>query len=1216
MSSAQPLDVFTCELDGINLIEASAGTGKTWSIAALYARLLLERGLPVRDILVVTFTKTATAELRDRLRRRLASIRLAIQTGSSDDPFVTGFLRHAVDAAGLTRQTIQERLDEALAAFDEASIHTIHSYCQRALMETPFSAALPLSMELDTDETGHQQKVADDFWRTHCGGPGVDRGFALHLLATKALTPETLQRQLAIRTAHIDAVPEWGAVPDSTSTDDSPLLHLYDELRTEWRDMRDPLLSLLTDALPAMNGRRLQERWLLPRAAKLTTYFAQGNPYLSMEQAGGWMFLETFSQDFLAGAMKSGRVAPQHSFFTRVREFHALLLEMMPMHAARAHRLMVQWVTEGPALLADHRRSMRVQSYQDQLTGLRDALAGPRGGWLADTLRRRHPCALIDEFQDTDPIQFDIFRRIHLVAPGESTVFFVGDPKQAIYSFRGADLHTYLQARRQAVRRYTLDRNQRSSDAFITAVNHLFSVHDDPFMFQDLEYTTIHPGEHRPEPLTDDSADRAPMTIWNLTPDTGDDPPTRGRLRAIAAATAADEIARLLAEGARGNIRIGGRAIVGADIAVLVRTNSEGMRMRQVLTDRAVGCVELSQTSVWATPQAGETLRILETIHTPGDPGLVASALGTEILGASSDHLAALLHDDDAMERAMALFRSLHEEWRRHGFAAMWRRLLRSDGALGRIAAGPEGERTITNLTHIGELIQAGASADAAPEHILRMVHARMRSDSIAGEDEQLRLESDENLVRITTMHSAKGLEYPIVFCPFLFDAAPPPRTLPAAWLHHDAQGQARISFTVGTGSDTKSQARAGAFQEHAQEHLRLLYVALTRAIHRCHVMIGRYTASRNPRECCTAMPHWLVAGDGTDHTAFLAGSLDWDAILGCWQRVAAGSGGTIDLHDAPVAPEATAPPTRAERGLRCAIATGPYHAAWIPGSYSSLTTHAAQDRPIPDRDAQPSLPAWGAVPEHVPEDDILRFPRGAAAGNCIHRLLERIDFADPAGWNEAIGTAAWSLTGRMPQEGSATPEVAMLASMLRDLTATEILPGFTLAAVPRTARLNEMEFQFPSPRFDSGTLSRLLMAHGLPVDDSGFMAWRRLLSGYIDSVIRHDNRYYIVDWKSNHLGHAPTDYDARHVADAMRMDGYHLQYLIYSVALRRHLRLRMRAYDEAAHFGGCLYLFVRGVRPGWRSATGEAFGVFHHRPDPATLDALESLIAEPGDRS
>lgn len=1281
---ATDLDVFSCPLDGIGLIEASAGTGKTWNICGLYLRQLLERDVQVGALLVVTFTRAATAELSTRIRDRIVDTLRVLDGGDAGGDVFVPQLIATVAASGVGPARMVQRLRHALQTFDEAAIFTIHGFCQRALADTPFAAGLPYALELSEDDSALRIEVAQDFWRREVAGGSLTPAL-VELLVQRGDCPDVWAEHLKTVMARPLAEPLWDAGVSAAEVDaaGADLACAYRDARTQWAGgaavmeaLAAALDGLHKGSYKAETVDRAQRQWDEWLGADDALHPLPGDKERKLKLLAA----DTLATKATKDGIKRAIAPPQHPFFDAA----AALLEAREradgaLDAARL-ALLRHFLETGAHELRRRKRERRMIAFDDILWNAYEALTSGRQAWLGAALHARYPVALIDEFQDTDPLQFAIFDHIYHREGRHGSLFLVGDPKQAIYSFRSADLFTYLTARDTADARYSLGRNQRSAPALIEACNHLFGANPKLFMLDGLDYRPVGRGDRVRAPLVDDTASGASpaaLRLWRIPRDEasegeegGDRLPRAQAMQRAAAATAA-EIARLLAAGAAGRVRIGERGLAPADVAVLVRSHGQGARMRRALARMGVGSVELSQASVFATEEAEELERVLLAISEPGRERRVKAALATTLMGRDAAALAALaelseLADDgrgkgsDALLDLLERFARWRDAWLRHGFGVMLRRWMSDEGVAARLLARDDGERRLTNLMHLAELLQQSAGG-ASPEVLLRTL-ATARRDRSGGDAAQLRLESDRNLVQIVTIHRAKGLEYGVVFCPFLFDGYPPmPASGPMRAWHRD-DGQLVLDYRLAAGADPDVASRLQ--RERQAEDLRLIYVALTRAVHRCYLTVGCYATMSFGKpgytESARSLLNWMVAGAGIAVDAWREHKASPAEIDAHWRSLVARSMAdgkpAMALDDLPDGHGEPLPAAAAGPRLPRALRPPQVPAGWRMGSFSALISGASHEDAAIDHDArivpaepefavsvpsasvpaisvstssaalvsgsaaaEPAVSTDDAGPLAAPAaDDILRFPRGPVAGDCLHAAFEQIDFGQPGGWDAAIEAALRAHPQRVAGEAERARLPRMLRHLLDDVLATPLVEGaggraLVLSAVTPERRLVELGFQLPAPQITAAALNAWLAAHGYRMPRLGFADLGGYLKGYIDLVFEHDGRFWVLDWKSNHLGEQPADYGPAALEAAMQAHGYHLQHLLYTVALHRHLGRSLPGYDYDTHFGGVLYLFVRGVRPGW-TLGGQPAGVFRHRAPRAVIEGLDALLAARGE--
>ncbi|HKY91610.1 MAG TPA: UvrD-helicase domain-containing protein, partial [Nevskiaceae bacterium] len=842
------------------------------------------------------------------------------------------------------------------------------------------------------------------------------------------------------------------------------------------------------------------------------------------------------------------------------------------------------------------------QSFDDLLQKLHRALTSDGGTTLASALRNRYRYALIDEFQDTDPLQWGIFSAIYSGAdPEHHAAFLVGDPKQAIYSFRNADVYAYLGAIADRGEPLRLLESQRSVPGLVAALNALFTTSPDPFRLDAIRYEEVTASTREKPPLVEGrpkGKDRAPLRIAFHAGKADGTCANKDVGRGWAIDATADEIVRLLDEAAQGHASLGDRALEAGDIAVLVNTNKQATQVRDALAERGIAAAEQSTQTVFWSAEAEQLERLLFAVTSPKDPGALRSALATDLVGLGAARIIELA-DDTAWEAVLEEFDHYHETWKAHGLMRMLRELFRKRQVPEQLAAYRDGERRLTNLYHVCELLHLEAPHLAGMDAVVAYLATRRLDPSAATtEDVQLRLESDAHLVQIVTVHKSKGLEYPVTFVPFLWDASSRAGEGDVA-LYHAPDPPFRLRLDAG--SDGYDAALAVAREEELAERLRVAYVALTRAKNRCYVFTGALSGIGH------SALGWLVHGvDGAQKEPDVPVASQLRADL---DGLIAKSQGTIALHETG----AGGAPPLALVGARVAFTARTPARAMADGltltSFSAL--HASLGRqeiePTPDHDESDGVDAAEAVTQPGPVGgERFSFPRGTDAGSCLHAILERIDFAADD-WLPVIRE-------QLSRSGYQSSSPAQVQEWLREVLRVP-LPApaggapFALGAVAKDAQFRELPFQLAFDGFSPRKIVAIAKAYGVAVPELPSRELRGYLNGYIDLVFRHDGRWYVADHKSNWLGATGDGYDRDGIAAAMSGGHYHLQYLIYVTAVHRWLRGAVQGYDYDREFGGVLYLFLRGMHPDWRDAAGAPHGVFASRPPRALIEALDEAF-------
>lgn len=1226
----QNLDVLGCPLDGMTLIEASAGTGKTWNICMLYLRLLLEKKLAVPQILVVTFTNAATAELKERIRTRLGEMLLLVETKQETeqetDPL--GELLTRLEQSGITREEIKQSIRTALASFDEAMILTIHGFCRKIATALAFETGQPFAFEVSPEEQETLRQVVEDFWRKHIAADTLDKTLARYLHA-KNITPETLceflKREISRPLAKKRCPPDIAPMNQQAL---SQLRKAYDDMAKMWPLCRETVYTQITHAQEEKTiGSAYKAENLRPILAAYDKLFQNNDPDIFLLEKNTLDQLckltpQKLEKAILKPARDKGKTAPTHPFFDCAQAWMEKRGAMETMLEHACLHLLARLAEEAEEVRR-RRQANRLLSPDDMLYCLYDALR--KSDTLPQKIRELCPAALVDEFQDTDPLQLFIFRKIY--AGSGHPLFLVGDPKQAIYRFRNADLHTYLAAKEEVKKKeekkegklYALKTNQRSTPEMVAACNALFSRNPNAFMLEGMNYLPSSSGERKREALQDNSTSGTPakngMIIWQL-PHTDETRLMRAEAIQKSASATAAEIARLLAAGKAGLITIGNTPLQASDIAVLVRTHKESGIMQQALAALGLPSVSLSQGSVWDSPEAEELALILAAAAQPRRQTYLKAALATEMLGLDAAAIEEITHSDTKQLAWLEKFMAYQADWLKRGAGFAIRQILAKHNIPAKLLALPDGERRLTNLLHLAELIHEAGQSYPLPESLLKWINKQR--DTASSEQTQLRLESDEQLIRIMTIHASKGLEFPFVFCPFLWDAFSRNQDKKLPGLVYQEGEQLIMDFRK---HEQKEDAIKSAIQvEEAAERIRLIYVAITRAIYRCYLVAGCYLqptrGAPSIKPTTRGVLNWLVGSDGIYPNAWLKEGDEKrvNAIEAGWQSLAGSKGITLtalpekDGNTPELPPDEDPLPALQAAPLPNRIASG-----WRIGSYSTLVYNATQETPGSDRDERTS----GKSPEEetpitLPPDDILRFPASRYAGNCLHAVFEKADFTDESTWEKAISQALLHHPpyGETPAREREQPQTlsAMIRRMLRQVLATPLHDGLRLETVSMKHRLTELEFFLPVKHLPKEALNAI-MDETNPGSRLDFPPLEGYVKGMMDLLVKHNNRFYLLDWKSNFLGLAPADYTGTALDKAMSQHHYHLQHLLYTVALNRYLSQRLPGYTYEQHFGGVLYLFVRGVRPEWKTAEGRPCGVFFHRAEEETIRRLDTLL-------
>lgn len=1167
--TAESLDPLRLPLIGERLIEASAGTGKTFTIAALYLRLLLglggeaayPRAISVEELLVVTFTEAATEELRGRIRSNIHELRIACLRGESDNPLYSALLAEIAD-----KDDAAKTLLLAERQMDEAAVFTIHGFCQRMLSLNAFESGMLFEQQLIEDESRLRYQACADFWRRHCYPLTRDIAAVIHDVwkGPRDLL-KSLDRWLQGEAPQLKSPP----APNETLAErHQQIIARIDSLKQQWREQVGEIEGVLENS--GLDRRK----------------FNRGNQGKWMEKVNAWAqeetlsyqlpdALEKFAQSFLLERTKAGGEPPVHPLFSAVESLLASSLTLTDLVLARA-------MVEIRDAVAREKRRRGELGFDDMLGRLDEALRGDSGETLASAIRQRFPVAMIDEFQDTDPQQYRIFRRIWRRQP-ETALLLIGDPKQAIYAFRGADIFTYMKARGDVAAHYTLDTNWRSSPGMVGSVNRLFSLSDNPFMFHEIPFLPVKAAaKNKGLRFTVDAADVPAMNVWLMPGDTVGS----GDYQTFMAQLCATQIRDWLSAGQRGRALLWrgetSRPVQASDITVLVRNRLEAAQVREALQTLGIPSVYLSnRDSVFETLEAQELLWLLQAVLAPERENTLRSALATSMFGLTALDIENLNQDEQAWDALVEEFSEYRQIWRQRGVMPMLRALMTARHIAENLLATRGGERRLTDILHISELLQEAASQLESEHALVRWLAQHIAEPDSNAASQQMRLESDKHLVQIVTIHKSKGLEYPLVWLPFIARFRKQDQAF-----YHDRETFAAV---LDLGQDEASLELAEA--ERLAEDLRLLYVALTRAVWHCSLGVAPLSSrkSGNSDFHLSALGWLLQAGEAMDAAGLAARLADF-----CHGDIALQIPGELDLTPWQ-APAATIPRLSA-RELQRRIADD-----WRVTSYSGLQQHGFSG----GQDLLPRLDVDAAGVGEVVEEPQLtphQFPRGAAPGTFLHSLFEELDFTQPVpeGW----------MAEKLQLSGFDAQWAPVLTDWLGGVLKTR-LPGPDIALNQLAARDKQVEMAFYLPIAQLLTAERLdalirqydpLSADTPPLD---FRQVRGMLKGFIDLVFRHEGRYYLLDYKSNWLGEDREAYTRPAMEQAMRAHRYDLQYQLYSLALHRYLRHRLADYDYDRHFGGVIYLFLRGM-----DGQEGGQGIFTTRPVRPLIDGLDQLFA------
>ena len=1217
-------DVVNVALSGANLVEASAGTGKTWSSTGLYLRMIVEQDLMPENILVVTFTRAATAELAGRIRARLQDM-LHFLNGEADveDADLYADLEAKWQQQARDVALIKAQLQSAVSEFDKAAIYTIHSFCQRLLNDYSFEALTRFDLKPVTDESVYRQQVSEDFWRKNIGklqdDSEDDQAWLSYLIENKQ-SPDSLlssvERHLGKQSFVTVNVPTLPILKNDVKA-------LYQQALTYWQKDQTKIMQQFNQAFDdALNGTSYQK-------AKKDQYLDALYGLLD-NQCFNWNDLsKKCGKQMMIGKVKKGKedLLPTHPFFQILDEANEANEQQQQLFSAKLNHLRAESLAYLESTLPIIKSQLGVLGFNDMMQQVYDALTGANGKTLARAVNTQFKAAIIDEFQDTDPLQLKIFDS--LFVQENAILFYVGDPKQAIYSFRGADIYAYFEAAKKTVKQYTLRTNYRSTPALVNSVNAIFSTEHDAFISSAIHFDWVQSINKATLQISDDK-DSAVTFILANKPD--GKAFSRKDADPMSCQFTASKIAEILnkAQQGKANIVKGSktRPIEAGDFAVLVPSHNDGNSVKEALDALNIASVRHSKDKVFSSAAATTLLRLMQAVSMPSREANIVELLGDALMGAQANDIFDLKNNDKEWEKLLAQFWSLRELWLDNGFSSMFRSWLECVDSSGktialRLMTLTNGERYLTDLMHLAEIVQSQSGEVASLQGLTAWLQRAISEDSDADEY-QLRLESDNKRVKIVTIHASKGLEYNIVFCPFI-GIGKAPKADEIVCAHH--AGKSYIDFS----SADHEVIQQRQHQESLMEQIRLLYVALTRPVFRLYLCWPNIKGKSE-----YAALAWLIYADQTmvndpvkmlaDHVKSMTFDQFSQAVFDLQTRANKGNKekgqapANISVHVVTeIAPEhaidsclANVQTLSSKQMPKRKIA-----ASWWQSSFSGLTKnqHAHSESVVLHHD-ELSNSAEIQREEDTTVDDaysIFKLPSNAMTGEALHGIFEHWNYQredDDALSALILQQLTQYNVGKAEERENWIPAVL---TMVKNTLQTPLdNDQMILGELPAKQRLTEMDFLLSGCAQLSDIIT-LICKPEFNIPKEFVHACKQLdskqidgyLIGFIDLVFEDkQGRFHVLDWKSNRLGQNYHDYQAQSMIDAMAKSHYYLQAILYLVALHRHLKNSINNYDPNIHLGDAWYLFIRGIN-------GEKQqGIHQFKPPLALITAIDNALS------
>ena len=1202
MAETIPLNPITLPLNQISLIEASAGTGKTYTIGSLYLRLLLKAGennfsrpLNVEEILVVTFTEMATEELKKKIRERItdaidkltAFAETQDKSAFKNDEFLTALCDNLNIFEAIHRLKLAEQ------NMDLAAIYTIHGFCRRMLMQYAFHSSIHFNLELIKDQSDLLVRFANEFWREHFYPlPFEMADFIANELGSPDYVLSLLESNLG-KNLIVDLENQ-----QALSISITEFLHQYlgeyfkdiKALKRFWLESAGKISELIIEELnkdyekgePKSLSRRSYNTSRLAKWIEQVNAWAN-NPrdYLLNET-----LMSYFTQSALGEKGEEGASPFIAPIFTELEE-HANALISPDL----LRRIILYHYRQGlQQKLLDYKLNHQEKSFDDLLRLLCEALQGAQGDELAEMIRFQYSFAMIDEFQDTDSQQYAIFSKIYRDNPEKNTGFImIGDPKQAIYRFRGADIFTYLKASDEAQSRFELTKNYRSEKHLVDGVNALFDFPQSPFIYQNINFTAVDSRDDHLRFYLNGKAE--PAYRFYLTESDKVNKTEMAKICAISIQhwlkSAAENQAVFQNEDTC-------KTLQPANIAVLVKNRYEATDVIQELQKLGIASVYLSdQSSVFDSHVAVELLRILKACLNVAERPIL-NAIATALFGLNAADIHQIQQNEADWQRWADSFAQYQQTWQRQGILAMLHQILLEQGISERLLNQATGERDLTDFLHLAEILQQAATLRESEAALLSWFEKQIQGEG--RQEAQIRLESERQLVKIVSIHKSKGLEYDLVWLPFLAV----PSKIPTA-------GDMNVYYSKERDEtlwDIENRNLNALCEETFAEELRLLYVALTRAKYQmAFALPAQFDKKWNAL-------HYVLSQGEIGKEIALSAPKDTETLLQAFKEKMRDNVEICTTQNLEAFPALSINTKNDE--LKTAEFTGNIEQDWRITSFTSIEQghrrqnyfaestgkkHAVFDD-AKDYDSQNSIEKSTAFLNES-ESRILDLPRGKQVGTALHRHFENCYFSDLAN-TEEIDKLRQSL---QLDETFTEPLQNWLQQISHTPLSNEI--GIALADLANKDCIKEMPFYLAiREHFDVEAFNRALKAHHhLPSEPLQFEQIQGMVRGSIDLVFRHNGKYYLVDYKSNFLGSTLADYNQEALKKEMLHSHYDWQYLIYTLALHRYLQSVVPHYDYARDFGRVFYLFLRGMNGEPQS------GIFYDRPSVELITELDRVF-------
>ena len=1197
MAETIPLNPITLPLNQISLIEASAGTGKTYTIGSLYLRLLLKAGennfsrpLNVEEILVVTFTEMATEELKKKIRERItdainkltAFAKTQDKSAFKNDEFLTALCDNLDIFEAIHRLKLAEQ------NMDLAAIYTIHGFCRRMLMQYAFHSGIHFNLELIKDQSDLLVRFANEFWREHFYPLDFDTAaFITRELKSPNNVLNVLRSYLNLKlnvtleTAGLLQLPL-----ESLFQKIAERQSILTKIKQIWLENESEIQSFIAQELKdkRLNGNKYSSK-NLPNYYKNVNAWAKSATTSSVSEDIKKCFTQSAVNNNATKNKIPYRLAVLEKLDELIDEFNQTLSTDLLRKLILYH-----YCQELQEKLLEYKCNHQEKSFDDLLRLFCEALQGAQGDELAEMIRFQYPFAMIDEFQDTDSQQYAIFSKIYRDNPEKNTGFImIGDPKQAIYRFRGADIFTYLKASDEAQSRFELTKNYRSEKHLVDGVNALFDFPQSPFIYQNINFTAVDSRDDHLRFYLNGKAE--PAYRFYLTES---DKVNKTEMAKICAISIQYWLKSAVENQAVYQNEDTCKTLQAANIAVLVRDKNEAALVKNELQKLGIASVYLSdQNSVFDSNVAKELAWVLKACLNVAERPIL-NAIATALFGLNAADIHQIQQNEADWQRWADSFAQYQQTWQRQGILAMLHQILLEQGISERLLSQATGERDLTDFLHLAEILQQAATLHESEAALLSWFEKQIQGEG--RQEAQIRLESERQLVKIVTIHKSKGLEYDLVWLPFLAAPSKDPSKKDINIYYSKERDE--------TLWDIENRNLNALCEETFAEELRLLYVALTRAKYQmAFALPAQFDKKWNAL-------HYVLSQGEIGKEIALSAPKDTETLLQTFKEK------MRDNVKICTKPNLEALPTLSintkNDDFKAAEFTGNIEQDWRITSFTSIEQahrrqnyfaesaekkHAVFDD-AKDYDSKNPIEISTALLDEN-ESSILDLPRGKQVGTALHRHFENCYFSDLANIEEID-----KLRQSLQLDETFTES---LQNWLQQISHTPLSNeiGIALADLANKDCIKEMPFYLAiREHFDVEAFNHTLKAHHhLPSESLQFEQIQGMVRGSIDLVFRHNGKYYLVDYKSNFLGSTLADYNQEALKKEMLHSHYDWQYLIYTLALHRYLQSVVPHYDYARDFGGVFYLFLRGMNGEPQS------GVFYDRPSVELITELDGVF-------